>query len=76
MQRAEAKDYRDIAKILETGLPLSRGLGAPRAIFRSVFFHPTETGGVFPLGIGSLVPWVMSVPDRHNPSKPENSSLR
>lgn len=76
MQRAEAKDYRDIAKILETGLPLDRGLGAARAIFRSFFFTQPRQVEFSPPGIGSLVPWVMSVPDRHNPSKPENSSLR
>lgn len=69
MQRAEAKDYQDIAKILETGLPLDRGLGAARAIFRS-FFHPTKTGGVFP-------PWDRLPPslgnERAGPSQPSQT---
>lgn len=35
LERAEAKDYRDIARMLEAGLSLPLGLSAFRAMFRS-----------------------------------------
>ena len=41
LQRAEAKDYLDIARILETGIPLALGLGAAQTLFGSSF-QPAE----------------------------------
>jgi hypothetical protein len=37
LKRAEAKDYLDIARILESGLPLARGLGAAQTLFGATF---------------------------------------
>ena len=37
MQRAEAKDYEDIAQLLRSGESLIQGLGAARALFGSTF---------------------------------------
>jgi hypothetical protein len=42
LQRAEVKDYRDIATLLKAGVSLSRGLAAARAIF-GVNFQPSES---------------------------------
>ena len=41
MQRAEAKDYEDIAQLLRNGESLFQGLGAARALFGSAF-APSE----------------------------------
>jgi hypothetical protein len=41
MQRAEAKDYIDIAQLLRDGSSLSQGLGAARSMFGSAF-SPAE----------------------------------
>ena len=41
MQRAEAKDYEDIAQLLRNGESLIQGLGAARALFGSTF-APSE----------------------------------
>ena len=41
MQRAEAKDYEDIAQLLRSGEGLIQGLGAARALFGSTF-APSE----------------------------------
>jgi len=41
MQRAEAKDYEDIAQLLRNGEGLIQGLGAARALFGSTF-APSE----------------------------------
>src|SRR5208283_63480 len=41
MQRAEAKDYEDIAQLLRKGESLIQGLGAARALFGSAF-APSE----------------------------------
>ena len=41
MQRAEAKDYEDIAQLLRSGESLMQGLGAARALFGSTF-APSE----------------------------------
>jgi hypothetical protein len=41
MQRAEAKDYEDIAQLLRSGESLIQGLGAARALFGSAF-APSE----------------------------------
>jgi predicted nucleotidyltransferase component of viral defense system len=37
MQRAEAKDYIDIAQLLRDGSSLSQGLGAARSMYGSAF---------------------------------------
>lgn len=42
LQRAEAKDYRDIAAMIEAGVSLPRGLAAARAIF-GPNFQPSES---------------------------------
>lgn len=42
LQRAEAKDYRDIAALLNAGAELSRGLAAARAIY-GPNFQPSES---------------------------------
>lgn len=42
LQRAEAKDYRDVAAMVEAGVSLSRGLAAARVIF-SPNFQPSES---------------------------------
>ena len=36
-QRAESRDYLDIAELLKTGLTLSEGLGAARALYGEIF---------------------------------------
>jgi hypothetical protein len=41
-QRAEAKDYRDLAAMLRSGMGLSDGLGAARALYGSRF-QPSES---------------------------------
>jgi hypothetical protein len=41
LQRVEAKDYRDIAALLRSGLPLDKGLGAARALYGHAF-QPAE----------------------------------
>jgi hypothetical protein len=41
-QRAEAKDYRDVAAILGSGISLETGLSAARALFGSAF-QPSES---------------------------------
>ncbi len=41
-QRAEAKDYRDLAALLRAGMNLPEGLGAARALY-GVSFQPTES---------------------------------
>lgn len=41
LQRIEAKDYLDIAAILESGTPLAVGLGSARALFGPAF-QPSE----------------------------------
>lgn len=42
LQRAEAKDYRDIAAMLGAGLNLARGLGAARQLYGRAF-QPSES---------------------------------
>lgn len=42
LQRAEAKDYRDIAVMIKAGVSLSRGLAAARMIF-GPNFQPSES---------------------------------
>ncbi len=42
LQRAEAKDYRDIAAMLRAGVDLARGLAAARALFGTTF-QPSES---------------------------------
>jgi hypothetical protein len=42
LQRAEAKDYRDIAAMVDAGVSLTRGLAAARAMFGSNF-QPSES---------------------------------
>lgn len=42
LQRAESKDYRDIAAMLQAGVSLSRGLAAARLLFGS-HFQPGES---------------------------------
>lgn len=42
LQRAEARDYRDIAAMLEAGVSLPRGLAAAREIF-GANFQPSES---------------------------------
>ena len=37
MQRAESKDYSDIAELLRGGASLTRGLGAARSLYGSAF---------------------------------------
>jgi hypothetical protein len=37
MQRAESKDYSDIAQLLRTGPSLIQGLGAARSLYGSAF---------------------------------------
>ena len=56
LQRVEAKDYRDIAALLRSGLTLERGLGAAMALFPNfppceavkalVYFKPSELDGL------------------------------
>jgi Nucleotidyl transferase AbiEii toxin, Type IV TA system len=41
LQRAEAKDYRDIAALIAAGVDLSKGLAAARALF-GMAFQPSE----------------------------------
>jgi Nucleotidyl transferase AbiEii toxin, Type IV TA system len=41
LQRAEAKDYRDIAALIAAGVGLSNGLAAARALFGTAF-QPSE----------------------------------
>ena len=42
LQRAEAKDYRDIAEMIKAGVSLPAGLAAAREIFGAVF-QPSES---------------------------------
>ena len=42
LQRAEAKDYRDIAEMLKAGVSLAKGLASARAIFGPQF-QPSES---------------------------------
>lgn len=42
LQRAEAKDYRDIATMIEAGVSLPAGLAAARALF-GLAFQPSES---------------------------------
>lgn len=42
LQRSEAKDYRDIAAMLDSGVSLSRGLASAREMFRPTF-QPSES---------------------------------
>jgi hypothetical protein len=42
LQRAEAKDYRDIAEMVKAGVSLARGLAAAREIF-GTHFQPSES---------------------------------
>ncbi|EQD73568.1 hypothetical protein B1A_04881, partial [mine drainage metagenome] len=42
LQRAEAKDYRDVAAMVEAGVSLPHGLAAARAIF-GPNFQPSES---------------------------------
>ena len=42
LQRAEAKDYRDIAEMLKAGVSLAKGLASARAIFGHQF-QPSES---------------------------------
>jgi predicted nucleotidyltransferase component of viral defense system len=42
LQRAEAKDYRDIVALLKVGQSLSRGLGAAKALY-GLQFQPSES---------------------------------
>ncbi|MDV7391292.1 nucleotidyl transferase AbiEii/AbiGii toxin family protein, partial [Arthrospira platensis SPKY1] len=42
LQRAEAKDYRDIAAMLNAGVSLARGLASARQLFRPNF-QPSES---------------------------------
>ena len=42
LQRAEKKDYEDIAALLRAGVPLARGLAAARLFFGSAF-QPAES---------------------------------
>lgn len=42
LQRAEAKDYRDIAEMVRAGVSLQKGLSAARALFGSNF-QPSES---------------------------------
>lgn len=42
LQRAEAKDYRDIAAMIRAGVSLPKGLAAARAIF-GPNFQPSES---------------------------------
>lgn len=42
LQRAEAKDYRDIAAMVDAGVSLSRGLSAARELF-GLNFQPSES---------------------------------
>ncbi len=42
LQRAEAKDYRDIAEMIRTGVSLPAGLAAARAFFGAAF-QPSES---------------------------------
>ena len=42
LQRSEAKDYRDIAAMLHSGVSLSRGLASAREMFRPTF-QPSES---------------------------------
>lgn len=42
LQRAEAKDYRDVAAMIDAGVSLPRGLAAARALF-GLHFQPSES---------------------------------
>ncbi|MDZ7641424.1 MAG: hypothetical protein U5J62_05300 [Desulfurivibrio sp.] len=42
LQRAEAKDYRDIAAMVNSGVSLSRGLASARLLF-GLNFQPSES---------------------------------
>jgi len=42
LQRVEAKDYRDIAALVKSGVSLDRGLAAARALYGSMF-QPAES---------------------------------
>lgn len=42
LQRAEAKDYRDIGSMIRAGVGLARGLAAARAMFGEEF-QPSES---------------------------------
>lgn len=42
LQRAEAKDYRDIAAMVNAGVSLSKGLSAARALY-GLNFQPSES---------------------------------
>lgn len=58
LQRAEARDYRDIAALLRAGGDLAAGLGAARALF-----GPTPArGGIEGAGLsrtGICLPWMI-----------------
>ncbi len=42
LQRAEAKDYRDIAAMVSAGVSLSRGLSSARTLY-GINFQPSES---------------------------------
>ncbi|CAM5784309.1 MAG: hypothetical protein J0I00_06670 [Burkholderiales bacterium] len=42
LQRAEAKDYRDVAAMVKAGVSLSRGMASARVLFGSNF-QPSES---------------------------------
>lgn len=42
MQRAEAKDYKDIAAMVQAGVSLAKGLSSAREVF-GLAFQPSES---------------------------------
>lgn len=68
MQRVEAKDYLDVAALLEAGVPLDQILGAARTLFGPAFnpLVAQKTLSYFEGGdLGSLPPNVKSLLVKH-----------
>jgi hypothetical protein len=54
LQRAEAKDYRDIAKMLAAGVPLAQGLAGARILYGSAFQISESLKALVYFGDGDL----------------------
>ena len=63
-QRAEAKDYRDIAAALDAGVGLAEALGAATAIFGKTFNAIAALKALTYFGDGNLPTLPQSVQDR------------
>ena len=63
-RRAEAKDYRDIAALLENGVDLSKGLAAAKAIYGEQFEPETTLRALSYFADGDLPKLPKSIQER------------